>query len=277
MIYDTMGGQPLDYAPCMYGMSNVQFRGPKRELDTAHIAFLGGIETYGRFLERPFPALLEERLGFPCVNFGLPNAGIDVFTQRKFLTDALHKASIAVVQVMGAQNMTNRFYSVHPRRNDRFVAPAAPLSALYPQMDFSDINFTRHLMKKLLRGSSKQFEAVMEEIQQAWVARMRLLLGQIKGKSVVVWFSAFEPLSVEEMREDLPRINPTFVTREMIDLIRPHADKVIEVVASPQAVRSGLYGMVFNDAERRAASKVLGPLAHEEAATALEQTLRKLI
>lgn len=277
MTYDTLGGQPLDYAPCMYGMANVQFRGPKRDLDVPHIAFLGGIETYGRFLPTPFPALLEERLGHPCVNFGLPNAGVDVFTQRKFVTEALHKSQVAVVQIMGAHNMSNRFYTVHPRRNDRFVAAATSLRELYPEMDFAEINFTRHLMKKLLRGSAKRFDLVLDEIQTAWVARMRLLLGQIKGRSVLVWFAPNTPMSDEDMRRDLPRADPAFVTREMIDMVAPHADEVMEVIASPQAVRSGLYGMAFNDAERRAASKVLGPLAHEEVASALEVALKKLL
>ena len=173
--------------------------------------------------------------------------------------------------------MTNRFYSVHPRRNDRFVGASELLSDLYPGMDFVDINFTKHLINKLMRRSPKQFQAVVEELQEAWVARMRLLLGQIKGKSLLMWFAQTAPVTDEEMREELIRTDPVFVTREMLDKVAPHADGMVEVVASAQAVRSGLYGMVFNDAERRAASKVLGPLAHEEAATALEEALKPLM
>lgn len=277
MIYDPTGAQSLEYAPCIYGMANVQFRGPKRDLEAPHIGFLGGMETYGRFLKTPFPGLVEERLGRPCVNFGLPNAGIDVFTQRKFLTEALHKSDVTVVQILGAQNMTNRFYSVHPRRNDRFVGASQLLSDLYPGMEFVDINFTKHLINKLMRRSPKLFQAVLDELQEAWVARMRLLLGQIKGKSLLMWFAPIAPITEAQMREELPRTDPVFVTREMLDKVAPHADGMVEIVASAQAVRSGLYGMVFNDAERRAASKVLGPLAHEEAATALEDALRPLL
>ena len=40
----------LDYFPCRYGRSRVLFRGPRRPLDVPYVAFLGGTETYGRFL-----------------------------------------------------------------------------------------------------------------------------------------------------------------------------------------------------------------------------------
>ena len=43
---------------------------------------------------------------------------------------ALAVARLTVLQVTGAQNMSNRFYSVHPRRNDRFLKASPLLRAM---------------------------------------------------------------------------------------------------------------------------------------------------
>ena len=77
---------------------------------------------------------------------------------------------MTVVQVMGAQNLTNRFYTVHPRRNDRFLRAAPDLQALYPEVDFTEFHFTRHLLRTLRWSSADRFEVVAEELRAVWVA-----------------------------------------------------------------------------------------------------------
>ena len=64
---------------CRYDGSRLLLRGPRRNLDSDFVACLGGTETFARFIAMPYPDLLEEALGLTCVNFGWPNAGIDVF------------------------------------------------------------------------------------------------------------------------------------------------------------------------------------------------------
>ena len=61
MKRETIDGAGLTYAPCRYGMSRIMFRGPKRRLDNPYFACIGGTETYGKFIDRPFPALIEKR------------------------------------------------------------------------------------------------------------------------------------------------------------------------------------------------------------------------
>jgi uncharacterized protein DUF6473 len=63
MTIDALGLGALDYLPCRYGNSKLLFRGPKRSLDEPYIAFIGGTETYGKFLAKPFPVLVEEEFG----------------------------------------------------------------------------------------------------------------------------------------------------------------------------------------------------------------------
>ena len=73
-------------------------------------------------------------------------------------------------------NLSNSFYRVHPRRNDRFVAARAPLRALYPEVDFALFDFTGHVLGTLRRTSPERFAVVRQVLVETWCQRMRLLL-----------------------------------------------------------------------------------------------------
>lgn len=277
MTYDVLGPGALDYLPCRYGTSKLLFRGPRRSLDQPYVAFLGSTETYGKFVKDPFPALLEAALGRVCVNFGQPNAGIDAFAQDPFVITAAAGADVTVIQIIGAQNMTNRFYAVHPRRNDRFVSTSALLRTIYREVDFADFHFNKHMLNRLLRVSPERFEVVRDELQQAWLARMQLMLKQIPGKTVLLWFADHPPEGdCPETQGELGR-DPLFVTRDMLDKLAPQATGIVEVVPPPEVVQEGTRGMFYSQMEEPAAAEVLGPTAHRLAAEALEPVIKPLL
>ncbi|MBY6164037.1 hypothetical protein KUV73_24360 [Mameliella alba] len=268
------GHGALEYYPCRYGTSRVLFRGPRRQLDGIYIAFLGGTETYGRFIEHPFPALLEQRIRVACANFGVVNAGVDLYLNDPGVMDLMSEATVKVVQVMGAQNLSNRFYSVHPRRNDRFLRASDKLLALYPEIDFTEFHFVRHMLGRLSEVSEERFAEVLSELRMAWTARMKHLLTQLRGNIVLLWF-ADHPVP-----SDLPiRLegDPLFVNREMIETLRPRVSRVVEVTASDAAQIEGTRGMVFSDFEACAAAELLGPLAHDEVTESLSTVLGEMV
>lgn len=268
MTYELNGGPAPDYLPCRYGTSRLVFRGPRRRLEGEYVAFLGGTETYGKFVEAPFPALTEETLGLTCVNFGCVNAGVDAFVNDTALLEAAGKASATVVQVMGAQNMSNRLYSVHPRRNDRFVNASAILKAVYREVDFTEFHFTRHLLRELEALSPERFRMVREELQAAWMARMTLLLTRIKGPVVLLWLADRAPSNDPEEMSD-----PLFVTAAMLDALRDRVAETVVVQASARACARGTEGMLFGPMEAAAAQELPGPAVHDEAAAALSGAL----
>lgn len=243
-------------------------------MDGRYIAFLGGTETYGRFIEIPFPTLIEQKIGLACVNFGVANAGVDLYLNDPAVLEILSGAEAKVVQVAGAQNLSNRFYSVHPRRNDRFLRASDRLQGLYPEVDFTEFHFVRHMLGRLSDVSRNRFHEVTDELRMAWVARMKHLLTQIRGKVVLLWFADHAvPL---EMLATLDG-DPLFVNREMIETLQPRVSEVIEVAASDAALIDGTKGMVFSDFEACAASELLGPRAHDEVAEALAPVLESML
>lgn len=267
------GHGALEYYPCRYGSSRVLFRGPRRQLDGNYVAFLGGTETYGRFIEYPFATLIEQRIRVACVNFGVVNAGVDLYLQDPAVMEILMNAEAKVVQVMGAQNLSNRYYSVHPRRNDRFLRASDRMQELYPEVDFADFHFVRHMLGHLSDTCDERFQTVVEELRQAWTARMKHLLTQIRGKVVLLWF-AEQPVP-RDLRTTLDG-DPLFVNRDMIETLRPRVAQVIEVTASGAAQIEGTRGMVFSDFEACAAAELMGPLAHIEVADALEDVVSEM-
>ncbi|WP_300033772.1 DUF6473 family protein [uncultured Roseobacter sp.] len=278
MSYDVMSTGALDYAPCCYGNSKLLFRGPKRRLDAPYVAFLGGTETYGKFIKAPFPALVESGLGVNCVNFGILNAGVDVFVNDKTLIESASSAQMTVIQVVGAQNLSNRFYSVHPRRNDRFLTASAMLKTVYPEVDFAEFHFNRHMLGFLQEVSIDRFSVVRSELQMAWLARMRLLLSRISSPVVLVWIGDHAPMTEKEGQDcSVEASDPLFVTREMLDMLRQKVAAIVEVEATSEAVAAGTSGMVFNEMEAVAAGRMLGPQAHGEVARVLGPVLQDFV
>lgn len=277
MSFDKPGRAGLDYLPCRYGRCKTLFRGPKRRLDAPFAAYLGGAETYGRFIAHPYPAILEERLGLGAVNLGWANAGVDAFLGDPDLLQVVGQARVAVIRLPGVQNMSNRFYSVHPRRNDRFVQASTLLQTVYREVDFTEFHFTRHLLGALHERAPERFALLREELQSAWVARMGQLLDRIPVPVVLLWFAATPPPRAAGAEGLDLEVDPLFVTDQMIEALRPRVNALVQVVPSEAARAEGTRGMVFAAMEAPAAAEQLSSAAHGEVAEALTPVLKAIL
>lgn len=274
---DTSRRGAMSYARCRYGDSRLPFRGPRRALDGDYVAFIGGTDTFGKFIDRPFAAQIEDVVGMPCVNLGLVNGGIDAFRKDRVVMETCKAARMVVVQVMGAQNLSNRFYTVHPRRNDRFLGASSVLQTLYPEVDFADYNFTRHMLGDLLAIDPGRFPIVRAEVQAAWTARMSGFIADLDVPVLLLWFADHAPEETSEAREIDMREDPLFVDRRMMDSLATVASNVVEVCPPASVLAEGTRGMSFAESERQAAAELLGLGAHAQATAALTGPIRRLL
>jgi hypothetical protein len=83
---------------------------------------------------------------------------------------------------------------------------------------------------------------VVVELQQAWSARMWILLGKIEGKVVLLWFVGHAPDDTFPPDQEK---DPWFVTREMIEELRSMPAELGKVTASPFSCALGTKGMVL--------------------------------
>ena len=271
MAFEHFGAGALDYFPCRYGKSKLLFRGPRKKLDKPYCAVIGGSETYGKFVEEPYPLLLERMAGKSVVNLGYMNAGTDVFANDPTVLEICADAEVTVIQIMGAQNLTNRFYTVHSRRNDRFLKPSDLLNTVYREVDFTEIHFTRHLLCALTEASDQKFEMVRDELKNAWVARMRTILSRVGGRVILLWLAEHSP-DDQPIGENMGP-NPLFVDRGMIEQLADFNVELVEIVATPEEVAAGQLRMVFTQLDHPKAQEMLGPVVHEAAARALSEQI----
>lgn len=263
--------QAIDYAPCRYNGSRLWFRGPRRALRSPYVACLGGCGVYGRYLSRPWPTSLEERTGTTVVNLGVENAGIDAYLNDPgALLTAAH-AQITVVQLTCTHNTSNRFYSVHPRRNDRFLKASEALKSLYPEMDFTEVHFTRHLLVRLHAICPERFAVVAAEARAAWQARMRTLIAQMNGTVFLLWFA---PSTLSEIADD-PAGGEPFLTRGAVRPLEPHVHSLIEVV--PPQWHAACDEMHVPAMELSRAEHLPGPAAHDAVAAAISSAVEGVL
>ncbi len=273
MAYALQSEGALDYFPCRYGVSNMSFRGPRRSLDRPYIVFLGGNETYGKFIPDPFPDLVEEEVGYGAVNLGIPNAGPEVYLNEPSLLDLAQGAEAVVVQVLGAGNLSNRYYKVHPRRNDRFVGPTPLLKTLYRDVDFTEFTFTRHLLATLFDHSPEKFQTLAEDLRATWFRQMDTLLKRLPPRTVLLWLSDQPPpVKAQGLGPD-----PLLVDADLVASVRPLVRTYVEAVERSDQRGRGLSGMAFARDESAAAARLPGPEVHRDLSRLLSNALEKIL
>ena len=274
MAYAYPGAGALDYFLCHYEGSRLLFRGPSRGLENPFVAVLGATESYGKFVERPYADLLQGRLGLNVVNLSCVNAGVDVYLHEEPITRIAARAEVAVVQVMGAQNISNRFYAVHPRRNDRFLGATPLLRSVYRTVDFTEFSFTRHLLTVLQSTSQERFAMVAAELRLAWVTRMKLLLDRLPKQRILLWMADAPPPPGATLNLNC---DPLLIDAEMIAALRPYVTSYVEMTPSREARMEGADGRVCSEMEIPAARALPGQSFHREVSARLAEVLEQIM
>jgi Domain of unknown function (DUF6473) len=227
MMSIQTGAVRPDYSLCRYGRSRSLFRGPQRDVSGDYVAVLGGSATFGKYIEVPFPALLEQAVGQPVVNLGALNAGPDFFLTDPAVLDVAARARVAVVQITGAEALSNPFYNVHSRRNDRFLAATPALRDLFPEVDFTEIHFTCHLLTALASADPDRFDVVVQALRSNWLARMRELLVHLPPRRLLLWLGECAPPSRADRLD--PVAGPLLVDTPLLAALGPVAGEIVEV------------------------------------------------
>ena len=251
MKIDMIPRGVLRLMSCNYGLLKLPFRGPRRQTDGRYVSFLGGSETFGKDITKQFPDHVETAIGEVCVNLGCQSAGPDAFLHDTAIYSLCHDAAATVIQLPGATDLSNSFYKVHPRRNDRFIAPTDKLIALYLGIYFAEISFTGHLISRLCSVDSDRFELVRKQLAATWTRCLKALVGRANGPAILLWLASRAPQDASTGIH--PACHPAFVTRKMIEGLRPYVRDIVEVVAE----RGTTGGMQFAPLVSLAAEEML--------------------
>ena len=254
MFEPKAGTSQIDYQLCRYGKSTLLFRGPRQRTDLPYVAYLGGTETYGKNVAKPFPELVGAELGIPAINLGCVGGGITLFANEPELLRLCARSKATVIQVPPALSVSNRFFSVKHRQNANVAAIDPVLEVLYKGVDLNGTTKVHDLLQLLSATSPDRFSLVKEELGEVWQTRMRALIQQIGGAVILLWFGPTAPEDSENF--SLANPHPMFVNREMLESLRSDVSAIVEI---------STYG---DDISQD---------AHEEAAFTLSPTLERIL
>lgn len=234
MSFESRAAQDQVYQTYRFGRARQLYRGPQPDLDAPYIACIGGSETFGKFVDRPYADCLSARLGMTVANFGTPGAGPTFFLRDPVLLETLSRATLCVVQIGAGWANSNRLYAVRKRRNERLSGVSEMLKLMYPELELDKFRYVQKMLGKMYSVDATRFRMVEHEIRAAWVARMSELLDQIETRKALFWFSERAP---EEERADLPpeqRLAPAFIDAGMLGALEGRADARIDCVVPPE-------------------------------------------
>ena len=121
------------------------------------------------------------------MNLAIPQSDPDAYLAENSILNIARGAVACVIELGGVQNCSNAFYRTHPRRNDRFIAPTPALLALYPDVDFTNIHFTRHLLKTLFHTDADRFADVKRTLTDNWREKIEQLINHVQVPSILIW------------------------------------------------------------------------------------------
>jgi hypothetical protein len=241
----------------------------------AYFVCLGAAQTFGRFCLRPFPTLLQERLGLPVLNISHGGAGPSFFSRKpQPLLRYLNGARFVVLQVMSGRSESNSLFESSGVGHYRRRADGCEMG--------SDAAFG-----ELIQSAPRAVLArVVQETRDNWVASYRRLLDAMTAPSVLLWFSSRRPdyRQTDDGLAGLFGEFPQLVNAEMVRSVRAHCDGFASCVSRrglPQRLVDHCTGEAVTVQDEWAATPwelnwyYPSPEMHEDAADALEGPCRR--
>ncbi len=266
----------------------------------SYFACIGAAQTFGCFVERPWPALLADVLGLPVLNLGIAGAGPRLFLEPSF-RPLLHGARLCVFQVMSGRSADCSRFQSGGRERLRVRADGRVLGAdaAWREVLQADLGGLRN---PLWRGLVNRWRAcfgrtevrrLVRETQDDWVNSFRELLDATRAPKLLFWFSRRTPRfrpryhSLRALLGEFPQL----VDERMVAAVRAHADSYVECVSArgspqrlvdpsgaPATVKPADAGTGEREAEVWTHNAYYpSPQMHEDAARALAPAVRALV
>ena len=267
----------------------------------SYIACVGAAQTFGCFVERPWPALLGQSLGVPVLNLGIAGAGPALFLQSPY-AQLLANARAVVFQVLSGRSADcSAFHSGgRERLTVRWDGQVMAADAAWQAVLQADLHGWR---SPLLRGLRNRWLAccgrqrarqLVQETREDWMAQFHKLLAATGAPKLLLWWSRRPPHyrprfhSVPALFGDYPQL----IDAPMVTALAAHCDAYVECVTrrgspqrlvdratgAPTIVRPALAGTGEDPATSWTHNAYYpAPEMHADAATAVAGPLQRLL
>lgn len=253
-------------------------RGPQlQNLEpNTYFVCIGAAQTFGRFCQKPFPTLLEEKLGLPVLNLGYGGATSSFFLKdnEKLLT-YINNAKFAIIEVMSARRESNSLFINHGTETFTKVSDGTKIKC-------------RDIYQELLeRQDIKTVKKIVAETRNNFIKNYKNLLDNIAVPKILFWFSSRPPRYPEKYQtvNQLFGEFPHLVNQQTISKIRKDSDRYVECVSvrgKPHILKSRFTGQPTEVKDlwvevRTQDSYYPSPEMHIDAANALEPVCQQYV
>jgi hypothetical protein len=224
-MYQERDYDIIDYQLYPLPGTGYRIRGPEPETlaPGEYFTSVGAAQTFGCFCEKPYPALLAERLALSPLNFGFAGAGPRFFVNAPDLRNYVNRGRFAIVQVMSGRSEDNSLFDTGgqeylTRRSNGKKIGAEPA------------------YRELLENESVEtVAAIVEETRENWIKSYSELFEAIRVPKILFWFSTRSPQYEESYSGNIYEFFgefPQLVNSAMVERIKPFADEYVECVSS---------------------------------------------
>ncbi|MEO1549307.1 MAG: DUF6473 family protein [Pseudomonadota bacterium] len=209
-----------------FGRSQTLFRGSAPDLSQPFVAVIGGAETYGPYVDLPYPALLDQELPLQVLNLGCQGGGPSFVLRDPILLEACNRAEAVVLSVSHAWAVTNRLFTVGHTQNTALHEVSEQLAVMFPDVDLDPFEHVRPMLHALAQSNPENFQVLQIELREAWLARMRDLVERIEAP-VVLFAMGDDQMEVGGFDANIPRIGPELITPAMLSRLSTYVASVV--------------------------------------------------
>lgn len=234
----------IDYKCYKLDGTDLWFRGPAPGALNAgeYFSVIGAAQTFGCFCEKPYSALLSERLNMNCLNLGYSGAGPSFFALRPELLRYINRGAFCIVQIMSARSTGNSLLDNDEglgygrRTRDRVYVTAETVFDELIRDGKAKIPVIgdrwKNLLLRLLRIPVGSVRRIMRESRRNWLHQYVDLFNAIAVPKVLLWFSKRRPFYIPSYHERKALFGafPHMVDRKMVRRIKSFADYYVECV-----------------------------------------------
>ncbi len=279
--YQDRDHEIIDYRLWRHESIGRPLRGPDpgQLVPGRFVAAIGAAQTFGCYVERPYPALVGDALSLPAINLGVAGAGPLFFASHRAFLAVARRAALVIVQVMSGRSESN---SVFESRGGELLTRRADGTRQGAEPSY------RALLEE---APADVIDDVVEETRRNWIDNYRTVLAALDDVPVVLLWMSERGIDYERSYDDVFAFFgqfPQLVDPSWLGPLVPLADGCVEVVSSrgmPQPLVSRFTGepaSIQMRADLGGKRKTVNnyypsPEMHEDAATALVPVCRRLL
>lgn len=276
--YEARDWEVVDYQ--LHGLADFPYalRGPALAEETGpHGAIIGAGQSFGVLVRDPYAHRLTRATGMPLLNLSVGGASPGLYLKHPAALARCNAAAFCIVQVLSARSSASSYFESRDGKN--MLRPRGSRLPFVPGDTAFEAMF-RHETPLVSR-------LVVSELRSNWIREMLQLLSAIRAPKILLWFSkrAPEPARDFATYREAAGVFPQFVTREMVEEVRPFAQHYVEAVGArgmPNRLTNRFTGapatVFLGDARapKGEDSYYPSPEMHEDACAALLPVVRGL-